>query len=260
MKGNFFYIFFVSLLFFVLKNIFEASIIKAENSDIWLSLFLFILPIFFILEVIVRIVFINLMMEQRPILLDDLSQEKLKDIYVEKLNRYTFELEKLGFEKLTDFTYPSVKGLGRLFKHDKYQCLAEVSQVNDTDVFCSIHSRLNSDWFLSLTNIALNPGVEACYFAFMSQPKIIFKRIENASVDLLLTSLIEWRKQVKNKLCLEVVPVENADTYFHWENKKRSLQRKGLSKKSITLSAILAFFYSFKTRNEWLGKYAKLSK
>lgn len=92
--------------------------------------------------------------------------EAWSELNQDELNRYTSELERLGFVRLTDYTFPSSQSMARLFAHPQQYCFAEVGQVSKFPMFCSISCALEKDWCLTVSNISSNRRLSAISYAF----------------------------------------------------------------------------------------------
>lgn len=215
---------------------------------------LLVLPLILLLEIVTKLLFLQAM---SPLKFVSTQPELWPNLNQDELTHYTSELEQLGFLHLTDYTSPSIQGMARLFAHPQRFCFAEVGQVGNLPMFCSISCRLEKQWVLGVTNISSNPNLSAISYAFLRQPHNLVKRFENASANLLLQSLLDWREQVSSDLGLELVQDVKAETYFEIERSKRIKQRRFLLRKSIIWGLLEMLWFSLNPKSEWLGDYSK---
>ncbi|MDJ0703880.1 MAG: hypothetical protein QNJ46_11425 [Leptolyngbyaceae cyanobacterium MO_188.B28] len=222
-----------------------------------IQLILFALPLILLLEVVVKLLLFQ--MGITPVKFVSTQPESWPNLDKDELIRYTFELEQLGFAQLTDFTgISSSQGMSRLFSHPQKFCLAEVGQVDNFPMFCSIFCYLEEDWFLAVTNMFPKPSLSAISYAFLRRPRNLHKQFENASVNSLLQSLLVWREEVMNDLDLRLIQDVKAETYFEKQRNDRIAQRRSLLRKSITLTLLEVLWFYLNPRSEWLGDYSKL--
>lgn len=172
-----------------------------------------------------------------------------------ELARYTFELEQLGFVQLTDYTSPSIQGMARLFAHPQKFCFAEVGQVINAPMFCSMSCHLEKHWLLAVTNMSLH--LSAVSYAFLRRPRNLVKQFENSSVNVMLQSLLDWREQVTSDLNLAIIQDIRAETYFEKQRSTRIEQRRSLLRKSIIWGLLEISWFSLNPQSEWWGDYSK---
>jgi len=173
-------------------------------------------------------------------------------------NHYCQDLKAIGFEKLTDYTSPSIKGMARLFHHPEHDCYAEVGLLEGYPAFCSIVGGFEQNWFFAATNNNPSTNMKAISYAFLSLPRIMYK-VFNEEPKLLLKSFLSWQSEIKSKLALETIAIADEKLYFTWEKNKREMQRQRLMRKSIVVSLIKMFLFSLHPKSEWMGDYLKYS-
>jgi hypothetical protein len=175
-----------------------------------------------------------------------------------ELNRYTAELEQLGFVSLGDHAFTESSVMMRVFVHPQEFCFVEVGQLNDLPIICNFICYLEQNWSLAITNRAAMPQADATWYAFLRRPNNLGKRMENASPQQLLTDLISWRQQLTTELCLQPIQETSINMHFQREAVKRSAQRKALISKSIIWCCFEKQWRSWYPQSEWLGDYPKL--
>ncbi|MBE9041403.1 hypothetical protein IQ235_11480 [Oscillatoriales cyanobacterium LEGE 11467] len=216
-----------------------------------------ILPLIILLEVFAKFLFLETAMP--PLKFVATRAESWSFLNRDELNRYTSELEQLGFIQLTDYTSPSIQGMARLFAHPQKFCFAEVGQTSNSPMLCSISCSLEMRWSLAVTNISSSSYVSAISYAFLRQPRNLVKQMGNASVNLLLQSLIDGRDRASNDLGLELIRDIKTETYFEKERSKRMEQRRSMLRKSITWGVLEMLWFSLRPKSEWLGDYSKFT-
>jgi hypothetical protein len=217
------------------------------------QLILLILPLVLLLEIVTKILFIQLAVG--PAKFISTEPELWPHLDRDELERYTFELEKLGFVRLTDYTAPSIQGMARLFGHPQEFCFAEVGHVKSVPIFCTISSQMENNWSLAVVN---NASLSPISYAFFRQPRKLIKRFDNIQVNLLFKSLLEWRDRATEDLSIEVIKDIRSEAYFEKERTNRIDCRNNLIRKSVILSLIEMFLFSLNPQSEWLGDYSKL--
>ena len=178
----------------------------------------------------------------------------------DELSRYTSELERLGFVRLTDYTFPSSKSMARLFAHPEKFCFAEVGQFSKFPMFCSISCALEKHWVLGVTNMSPSLTMSAISYAFLRQPRLLIKKIANGNVNLMLDSLLDWRDRVSNDLGLDLIQDMNAETYFNRDRNIAISRRRSLLSKSIIWGLLEMLWFYLNPKSEWLGDYSKKAR
>lgn len=158
------------------------------------------------------------------------------------MNRYTSELEQLGFIHLIDYTSPSIQDMARLFAHPQKYYFAEVGQLSSLPMFCSISCRLEQHWLLAVTKNSATK-LDPIWYAFLRQPRALVKRIENAPASVLLESLAEWQQQISIDLKVKIISDITVEAYFESQRQQRMQKRKLLIRKSITWGLIETLYF-----------------
>ena len=178
----------------------------------------------------------------------------------DELNRYTSDLEKLGFVRLTDYTLTSSQSMARLFAHPEQFCFAEVGKVSNMPMFCSISCALEERWYLAVTNMSPNRQMSAISYAFLRQPRALAKQIENGTVNLMFDSLLDWRDRASNDLGLDLIQDMSAEIYLKIARDRIIKQRRSLLRKSITWGLLEMWWFYVNPKSEWLGDYSKKAR
>ena len=72
------------------------------------------------------------------------------------------------------------------------------------------------------------------FYAFLRQPRTLFKQLKNASVELLLQELSDWNQEVSNNLDVKQIEDIRPQIYFEREHRRRREQRASLVRKTLT--------------------------
>lgn len=222
-----------------------------------IQLILRVLPLILTLEIFVKGILLQFAV--RPLKFVSTQPESWRNVSQEKLARYTSELEQLGFVKLIDFTGSGMQGMARLFAHPQKFYFAEVGQVSNVPMFCSIFCYLDEQWCLGVTNNSPSPMTSAVWYAFLRQPRSLVKPFENASPNLLLQLLPGFQEQVAKDLNLKQIQDIQIETHFEKERINRIKQRRSLLRKSMTWALLEMLWFSVNPKSEWLGDYAKFN-
>jgi hypothetical protein len=214
---------------------------------------LVVLPILLLLEIVVKILLLQSVAPQKFIFT---QAELWPHVNQDELNRYTLELEQLGFVQLTDYTLssPNQKSLARLFSHPNKFCFVEVFQVGDFPMVCSISCLLEKNWSLAVVNRSI---LSATSYAFFRHPYKLFKKIDDAPVHILFQSLLEWREQVCSNLNLELVQDVRSEVYFDKQRSNHVDRKHTLLHKSVIWALLERFWFFLNPKSEWLGDYSK---
>jgi len=252
------WLFFLGILLFwhiVVKPILTLLLLLAGVSPVVMHVLLLVLPLVLMLEVVTKVVMFQAALQ--PLKCIPTQVEDWPKLDRDTLDNYTAALESLGFERLTDYTAPSVNGMARLLVNPRRLCFAEVGQVEGVPMFCTISGALEGNWILGATNQSSSKTLNAISYAFLRQPQILAKRLKDSPVEELLQSFLDWRQQVVADLGANPVRLQTAEDYFALEQRKRSLQRQTLLWKSMSWCLVEMFVFLLNPRSEWLGKYAK---
>ncbi|MBP0000986.1 MAG: hypothetical protein J7641_18640 [Cyanobacteria bacterium SID2] len=177
----------------------------------------------------------------------------------QELERYTKELQSLGFIHLMDYTYtsPSFDGRVRLFSHPKEFCFAEVAQTKDIPMFCSMSCFLEQRWIV----ITSNYSAPASIYALNRRPRDLrTQKIETESAEVLMKSLLAFRQPMQANLNLEVIQETTAEFYFEQERQAQLQRQASVARKSLTWTLLEVLYFSFNPPLEWLGEYAKIKR
>ena len=250
----------ICLVFFLLWHTLFGPILKtllllAGLSPAVTQAILFVLPWVLLLEGVTKVFIFQAALQ--PLKCIPTQVDDWPKIDRDTLDNYTVALEALGFERLIDYTAPSVNGMARLFVNPRRLYFAEVGQVEGVPMFCSLSGALEGNWILAVTNNSSSKNLDAISYAFLRQPQILVKRLKDAPVEELLHSFLDWRQQVVADLGANPVRLLTADDYFALEQRKRSLQRRTFLWKSMLWSLVEMFVFTLNPRSEWLGRYAK---
>lgn len=251
----------IAWIFFLgrpISNWVDLSLTKLGFSALIIQLILLALPlvllVVLLLEGVIKLLLLSVV---TPLKIISTQPELWQHLDREQLARYTTELEQLGFIRLTDFTVPPFLGMARLFVHPQRFCFAEVIHSKELSMVCSIVCHLEKDWSLATTNIPVSDNGSAVSYAFLRQPRMLFKQVENAPSDLLFQSLLDWRERASRDLGVEPIRDISAEMYFEKERNKRRKQRRYLLGKSIIWGLLEMKWFSSHPQSEWLGDYAK---
>lgn len=131
MQNNLLSWFFTAFVIFIpiigLENVFWLHQITGIPV-LFIRLIVLVLPLILWFEVVIKILFLNIIRPLKFTPIEINSDTDIANTDVVQLNYYDFELKRLGFIKLTDYTAPSIPGVARLFAHPKYHCFAEVGR------------------------------------------------------------------------------------------------------------------------------------
>ncbi|MBE9064860.1 hypothetical protein [cf. Phormidesmis sp. LEGE 11477] len=233
--------------------------VASSLLDWQMSSWTYLISILLLLEIVIKFLFMWVL---SPLKFTTAEPGLWTDAAQEELAQYTTQLNRLGFEQLTDYTIPADednKPVARLFVHPQKFCFAEIGKVGNAPIFCSISGQLEKTWTLAVTNTSVSSSTAAVSYAFLRLPHRLFKLRKDASADVLMQTFEDWRSQVSNHLNLGHAKNITAKDYFVREQEARTNQRKALLYKSITWGLIELFWFNLSPKAEWLGAYQEKS-
>jgi len=245
-----------SLLSNSIFSLVYSTLIEQGIPPLLIELFFFLLFLIFFLEIVVRF----LIWQALPPLQFVSTQPEDHESYLNqgKLASYTNELQALGFVHLMDYTSPTLEGIARLLGHPQQLCFAEVSQVKNSTMFCSLSSPLEENWILAVSNLSFQTTSSALMYAFFSRPRTLIQYLEDASPNFLFPVLLSWREEVSQELGVEPLSEITPEFYLEQERKKRIEIRQSLLRQSIILKLLKALQFLLNPKSEWLGEYQKI--
>ncbi|PYP84897.1 MAG: hypothetical protein DMG65_21690 [Candidatus Angelobacter sp. Gp1-AA117] len=182
-----------------------------------------------------------------------------------ELDRYTRELQSMGFTQLLDFSLIADKGnhppaFCRLLVHTRHHCFAEVSQLfprnkNPLPLKCGMQSRLQDGW-----SITFSDRKPLAASSLVRRRKGIGVCMPEATTIELLQGFLKLRGEVCTELGIAVLTDDTVEGYTTHVQSVLAGIREAVQKKSFAVA--LPQFYArklslIKTKPEyvWLGDY-----
>jgi hypothetical protein len=189
------------------------------------------------------------------------EQKKTMDwrrLNLDSFTIYTYDLKKLGFIFLGDYTAPNFRGTMRLFSNPELACFAEVTQLKGRHIFCTISCELESDWAMAITNCETTSEESASTYAFKRLPRKMIGWTLKVPAEVLLKTFLDWRSQVTQDLSIQPLQDTSLEMYFYQRHKwdRKMLHQVWFS--SITWRILEYGSYGFKPHTDWLGDYPKV--
>jgi len=188
-------------------------------------------------------------------------------IDTEGLERFTRELEAVGYTRLLDFslvpnTAKPIPSFVRVFANTKNHCFAEVSQVfpprnAPRPIGCSIQSCLQDGWTIAYSN--RKPMAAS---SLLRQKKAIGVCMPETPLHDLQQSFLKMREQVCQELGISFLKDDTLEAYFAKVQRSVTDMREAVKQKSFA-AGIPEYYYRrfslLKTKPEyiWLGDYPK---
>lgn len=185
----------------------------------------------------------------------------------EGLERFTRELEALGYTRLLDFslvpnTAKPIPSFVRIFANTRNHCFAEVSQVfpprkAPRPIGCSIQSCLQDGWTISFSN--RKPMAAS---SLLRRKKAIGVCVPETPLHELQQSFLKMREQVCQELGISFLRDDSLEAYFAKVQRSATDMREAVKQKSFA-AGIPEYYYRrfslLKTKAEyvWLGDYPK---
>ena len=193
------------------------------------------------------------------------SPEQFPALDIEAFQRYTSELETLGFVVLLDYTFESdanrenLSSLGRVFVHADQNCFAEVHQVfsggiSRTAVGCTIISTMDDGWGLSSRDGEPRGAMYA-----LRAPKDMWTAHPGTTPSELFTAHLERRNQIAGDLGLRISADLSERNYFSTVERDSLESRKAFKRRNVLLFMLEMDRFERHPKYEWLGDRSKLS-
>lgn len=194
-----------------------------------------------------------------------LAQFPLLDL--DALDRYTRELEGMGFTRLLDFSLASDSkttppNFCRLFVHTRHHCFAEASQIfpilkTPLPLRCSIQSFLEDFWTISFSD--RKPQAAS---SLIRRGRALSVSMPEAKPAELLQALLKMRDQVCIDLGIQPVNDDTLEAYIASKQRSATEMREAVQQKNFFKG--VPEYYARKlslirTKPEyvWLGDYPK---
>jgi hypothetical protein len=190
---------------------------------------------------------------------EDADAGEFEQLDRKRLQRWTDELEELGFEQLRDYTVVTEleyfpKGFARLFVHPQHHCFAEINQGFFPDgepvpMRLSLASFLDDDWAVGATNRAAEKENW-----LMRRPQAAWLSVAGCKEAAeLLEHHRKFRKEIMKERGLGLLEKLSAKTYFRREE-AANRERKEVVRGRWALGIIIEFWlFDHKPKTEWRG-------
>jgi len=188
-------------------------------------------------------------------------------LHLAELERYTRELEALGFVQLMDLSLVSdapnaIPVFARLCAHTRHHLFAEAGQLfprgkAPLPFKCSLQSCLTDGWTLSFTDRKPLPGG-----ILIRRKKALSVAMPNASLSELLNAFLQMRTEICQDLGISVLTDDSKEAYFAKVQRSCAELREAISGKNFAKGIPQFYWRKFsllKTKSEyvWLGDYPK---
>lgn len=225
--------------------------LKAAGLPQWVMSLLF----FAILMTIVQV--LSIFKTGKPLIFSLTSPPDFLGLKVDLLDKYTTELESIGFKQLVDYGIFSLTPhlFIRILVNSEQHCFAIVFQTTSGAMHCMMRSFLTDGW--SLANLAYRADTYRSCTAqiwsrhhrqlWMSQPDLKLARI--------LETHLQRRQQLERDLQIEIIQNPTVDTYLDFERMSMSRYHQNLKRKWIVVGMIQAVWLFFHPKTEWMGEY-----
>lgn len=186
---------------------------------------------------------------------------------LEALDRYTRDFERMGFERLLDFSLVSDSPTNRpifcrLLAHRRNHCFGELSQIFPKGKLplplkCSIQSCLQNGWTISFSD--RKPQAAS---SLLRRRKAIGICMPDTAPNDLLQAFLKMREQVCLDLGIQTVNDDTLEAYIAKMQRSASDMREAVQGKSFVKGVPEVYLRKFsllKTKPEyvWLGDYPK---
>jgi hypothetical protein len=182
----------------------------------------------------------------------------LRQLNPDSFTIYTYDLKKLGFIFLGDYTATNFRGTLRLFSNPEHACFSEVVELKGQHTFCTISCELESDWAMAVTNCELTSEESASRYAFKRLPRKMIRSTLKVPAEVLLKTFLDWRSQLTQDLSIQPLQDTSLEMYFSQRHKWDRKMLRQMWFTSITWKIFEYGSYGFKPQTDWLGDYPKV--
>lgn len=261
---------FSSVFFRIVNPILKNSLLQIfVNLGVpqWLLPLAYIIPsiLIFVLVFLVFTKFLIVTSLPKTVEFLPVHPDEFPELDLNSLEKYTRDLESLGFTKLMDYKLggEAVRGLARLFAHPEFYCFAEVNQMfpsgkKPTSVQSVITSYLEQDWSLSTTDrqtLGFNSGL----IYMMRRPRSLWNSEPLATPTELVEIHLKRRQQISIDLGVSILTDISADAYLAEARKAARDRKEVIKRKNIVVGFWEAFMFAKNPRLEWMGEYARIA-
>jgi hypothetical protein len=184
---------------------------------------------------------------------------------VPELERYTRELENLGFTRLLDFSLvpdaPNpIPNFCRLLANKRHHCFGEIHQFfprgkSPLAVRCAMHCSLDDGWSLTFTD--RKPGAVE---SLVRRQKALSVSMPQASLADLLNSFLQMRSQVCGDIGISPQTDDSFEAYAAKLQRSAQERREAVKRRNFATGLSQVYFRKLsllKTQPEyaWLGAY-----
>ena len=171
------------------------------------------------------------------------------------LDRYSDQLEQLGFVWLANYTISAEKGttqpgFARLFAHTQHGCYAEVNQLFPTTqsipVRVVLGSRFSDGWIAATTDRTADAAVW-----LLRRPKNCWQSVPGESVSGLLDRHLQLCRRIHVESGARLDASMSAQNWYDAERRNAEIVRETIRRRNIV--ALLWEFFTYTGRTEWLG-------
>lgn len=193
------------------------------------------------------------------------SVAQFPSLNVPELERYTGELENLGFTRLLDFSLVSdapnpAPNFCRLLANKRHHCFGEIGQVFPRGkpplaLRCAIHCSLDDGWSLAFTN-----RKPLAVQSLLRRQKGLSVSMPEATLADLLNSFLQMRSQVCNDLGISPLTDDSFEAYAAKLQRSAQERREAVKRRNFATGLSEVYFRKLsllKIRPEytWLGDY-----
>jgi hypothetical protein len=185
----------------------------------------------------------------------------------EGLNRYTRELEGMGFTRLLDFSLLSdsptyTPNFCRLFAHTRHHCFATLYQPfpkgkSPLPLKCSLESGLQNGWSLAFTDRR-----PQAFGSLVRRRRALGVCMPEATTSELLQAMLKMRSQVCVDLGISPLNDDSLEAYISRTQRAAAEARAAVEEKNFAKGLAQVYLRKFSLRKQkpeysWLGDYPK---
>jgi predicted DNA-binding protein YlxM (UPF0122 family) len=193
----------------------------------------------------------------KPVIFSPTLPPAFLGLKIDLLDKYTTELESIGFQQLADYGVFSQtpNTFIRILVNSDRHCFAIVSQTTSGSMHCMMQSFLTDDW--SLANLAYRAdSYQSCIAQILGRHH---RKLWISQPDLKLARILEThlqrRQQLERDLEIETIQELTVETYLDSARMGMSRFHQNLKRKWIVVGMIQAVWLFFHPKTEWMGEY-----
>jgi hypothetical protein len=193
----------------------------------------------------------------KPLIFSPTSPSAFLGLKVDLLDKYTTELESIGFTQLADRGIFSLtpNTFIRILVNSEQHCFAIVSQTTSGAMRCWLRSFLTDNWSLANLNYRSDTYRSCTAQIWSRHPRQLWMSQPDLKLARILETHLQRRQQLVRDLQIEIIQDLTVETYLDFEQMAMSRYHQNMKRKWIVVGMIEAVWLFFHSKTEWMGEY-----